>query len=149
MSIRQICTPEVVCINRNATIAQAAEQMREFHVGTLVVVEGANDNFFPIGLITDRDIVVSVVAAHISPDDLIVGEVMNPQLTTVQIDEDVYETIQMMSARGIRRVPVLDKEGKIVGIVSQDDLLAHLSREMISLSMISRRQQVKEAVAKA
>jgi CBS domain-containing protein len=149
MSIGQVCTSQVVCIERNATVGKAAERMREFHVGTLVVVKGTEDDVIPVGLITDRDIVVGVVAARIDPEEMIVDEVMNPQLVTAQTDDDVYETIQMMSTLGVRRVPVLDHEGRLAGIVSQDDLFAHLSQEMTTLSMLSRRQQITEAVARA
>lgn len=146
MLIGNVCTQQVVCTHRNATVTEAAQLMREFHVGTLVVAEGEQDSVTPVGLITDRDIVVSVVAPKIDADAVIVGEIMNPTLITAAEDDDVYETIQKMGLKGIRRLPVVDSEGKLVGIVSEDDLLEQLSREMATLATISQRQQTKEAI---
>lgn len=146
MRIANVCTQQVVCTHRNATVTEAAQLMREFHVGTLVVADGEQDNVTPVGLITDRDIVVSVVAPGIDADAVIVGEVMNPTLVTAFEDDDVYETIQKMGLKGIRRLPVVDSEGRLVGIVSEDDLLEQLSREMATLATISQRQQTKEAI---
>lgn len=146
MRIGNVCTQQVVCTHRNATVTEAAQLMREFHVGTLVVADGEQDNVTPVGLVTDRDIVVSVVAARIDADAVIVGEVMNPTLVTVFEDDDVYETIQKMGLKGIRRLPVVDSDGRLVGIVSEDDVLEQLSREMATLATISQRQQTKEAI---
>jgi CBS domain-containing protein len=146
MRIGNVCTQQVVCTHRNATVTEAAQLMREFHVGTLVVAEGEQDSVTPVGVITDRDIIVSVVAPRIDADAIIVGEVMNPTLVTAFEDDDVYETIQKMGLKGIRRLPVVDAEGRLVGIVSEDDLLEQLSREMAALAGISQRQQTKEAI---
>lgn len=145
MKIGNVCTHQVVCTHRNATVAEAAQLMREFHVGTLVVTEGEQDGIAPVGLVTDRDIVVNVVAPGIAPEAVIVGEIMSPSLVTASEDDDVYETVQKMGFKGIRRLPVVDAEGRLVGIVSEDDLLEQLSREMALLATISQRQQSKEA----
>lgn len=146
MRIGDLCTQQVVCTHRNATVTEVAQLMREFHVGTLVVADGEQDSVVPVGLVTDRDIVVGVVAPKIDPDSVIVGEIMNPTLVTAFEDDDVYETVQKMGLKGIRRLPVVDSEGKLAGIVSEDDLLEHLSREMSTLAAISQRQQTKEAI---
>lgn len=146
MLIGDICTQQVVCTHRNATVSEAARLMREFHVGTLVVADGEQDSVVPVGLVTDRDIVVGVVGPKLDPDGVIVGEIMNRTLITAQEDDDVYDTIQKMGLKGIRRLPVVDVDGKLVGIVSEDDLLEQLSREITALAAISQRQQTKEAV---
>jgi CBS domain-containing protein len=146
MLIGNVCTQQVVCTHRNATATEAAQLMRQFHVGTLVVADGEQDSVVPVGLVTDRDIVVSVVAPQIDADSVLVGEIMNPTLITAHEDDDVYDTIQKMGLKGIRRLPVVDPHGKLVGIVSEDDLLEQLSREMAALATISQRQQAKEAI---
>lgn len=146
MRIGNVCTQQVVCTHRNATVSEAAQLMRDYHVGTLVVADGEQDSVTPVGLITDRDIVVEVVAPRIDADAVIVGEIMNPTLITAFEDDDIYETIQKMGLKGVRRLPVVDPEGRLVGIVSEDDLLEQLSREMATLATISQRQQAKEAV---
>ena len=146
MLICNVCTQQVVCTHRNATVTEAAQLMRQFHVGTLVVADGEQDRVTPIGLVTDRDIAVAVVAAQMDPDEVLVGEIMNPTLVTAREEDDVYETIQKMGLKGVRRLPVVDPDGKLVGIVSEDDLFEQLSREMTALAHISHRQQNKEAI---
>ena len=127
------------------TAAEAAELMREFHVGTLVVVDGTAGKVVPVGLVTDRDITIAVVAAHADPDSVRVSDVMRPALITANVADDIYATIQVMRDQGIRRLPVVDDDGTLVAIVSQDDLYAHLSREMAALATVSRQQQAQEA----
>lgn len=146
MKIGDVCTPQVVCTHRGATVTEAAQLMREFHVGTLVVTDGEQQAVTPVGLLTDRDVVIGVVAQRIDPDTILVGEIMNPTLITAFEDDDIHETIQKMGLKGVRRLPVVDPTGKLVGIVSEDDLLEQLSREMVTLAAISQRQQAKEAI---
>jgi CBS domain-containing protein len=146
MLIGNVCTQQVVCTHRNATVTEAAQLMRQFHVGTLVVADGEQDSVTPVGLVTDRDVAIGVVAAQMDPDEVLVSEIMNPTLVTALEDADVYETIQKMGLRGVRRLPVVDAGGRLVGIVSEDDLLEQLSREMSALAHISHRQQNKEAI---
>jgi CBS domain-containing protein len=146
MLIGNVCTQQVVCTHRNATVTEAAQLMRQFHVGTLVVADGEQDSVTPVGLVTDRDVAIGVVAAQMDPDEVLVTEIMNPTLVTALEDADVYETIQKMGLRGVRRLPVVDAGGRLVGIVSEDDLLEQLSREMSALAHISHRQQNKEAI---
>ena len=149
MSIGEVCTREVVCIRRDATAAEAAQLMREFHVGTLVVAEETDGAVLPVGIVTDRDIAVGIVAARVDADVVLVGQIMGPALLTAHEGDDVYETIQVMRNEEIRRLPVVDDEGKLVGIVSQDDLYAHLSHEFVALTTVSGRQRLNEGAARA
>jgi CBS domain-containing protein len=134
MHIRDICTSEAVCCTRNESIQGAALMMRRLHVGDLIVVDRANGASVPVGIVTDRDIVISVIAPGLDPASLEV--------------DDVYETIERMRLRGIRRVPVIDASGNLAGIVSADDLLEFLAEEMGELSRISPYQQAHERRAR-
>ena len=124
MPIGDICVRDVVTATRDTTIHEAAQLMRMNHVGDLLVVEGSNGSRAPVGIITDRDIVVAVVA--------------------LQLDA----SIQQMRRAGIRRIPVVNRLGTLVGIVSVDDLVQLLAEEMAELSKLISREQKREAHAR-
>jgi CBS domain-containing protein len=144
MRIGDICTIETVHCKRDMTVQEAALLMRKHHVGDLVVVEQPNGEQVPVGIITDRDIVVSVIALGLDPSSLLVGDIMTGELLTATEDEDVYETIERMRFKNIRRLPVVNSLGGLSGIVSVDDLLEFLSEEMGELSRISSGQMAQE-----
>jgi CBS domain-containing protein len=148
MNIRDICTIQTISCNRDETVQGAALLMRKHHVGDLVVVDGSDGDAIPAGIVTDRDIVVSVVALGLDPASLQVGDIMSDDLLTCREDDDVYQTIEHMRVRGIRRVPVVNANGALAGIVSADDLLEFLAEEMGDLSRISGNQQAHEKRAR-
>jgi CBS domain-containing protein len=147
MRIGEICTVQTVYCEREETVQGAAMLMRKHHVGDLVVVE-PNGERVPVGILTDRDIVVSVIALGLDPASLLVGDIMSDDLLTTSENDDVYETIERMRYRGIRRVPVVNSAGGLTGIVSADDLLEFLAEEMGELSRISAHQQSHEKRAR-
>lgn len=149
MPIGDYCVRDVVVATRDVTIEQAAVLMRRHHVGNLVVVrEGANGRQIPVGIVTDRDIVVSVVAPALNVGVYTVGDLVARQLVTVAEDQGVFEAIQQMRTTGVRRMPVIDREGGLVGIVSVDDLIQMLSDEMSELAKLIVREQIIEAESK-
>ena len=148
MRIGDICTIETVHCKRDMTVQEAALLMRKHHVGDLVVVEQPNGEQVPVGIITDRDIVVSVIALGLDPSSLLVGDIMTGELLTATENEDVYETIEKMRFKNIRRLPVINSLGGLSGIVSVDDLLEFLSEEMGELSRISSGQLAQEKRAR-
>ncbi|HEY0063966.1 MAG TPA: CBS domain-containing protein [Telluria sp.] len=148
MRVGEICTVQTICCKRDETVQGAALLMRRHHVGDLVVVEQPDGEKVPVGIITDRDIVVSVIALGLDPGSLLVGDIMSDDLLTASTDDDVYETIERMRFRGIRRVPVVTHTGALAGIVSVDDLLEFLAEEMGELSRISSHQQSYEKRAR-
>ena len=148
MNIRDICTIQTISCNRDETVQGAALLMRKHHVGDLIVVDGSDGDAIPAGIVTDRDIVISVVALGLDPASLQVGDIMSDDLLTCREDDDVYQTIEHMRVRGIRRVPVVNDNGALAGIVSADDLLEFLAEEMGDLSRISGSQQAHEKRAK-
>ena len=148
MRIGEICTVQTICCTRDETVQGAALLMRKHHVGDLVVIDQPDGERVPIGIITDRDIVVSVIALGLDPASLLVGDIMSDDLLTATEDHDVYETIERMRLRSIRRVPVVNAAGGLTGIVSADDLLEFLAEEMAELSRISPHQQAHEKRAR-
>ena len=122
MRTADVCKTSVVCVQRDTTLTEAARLMRERHVGCVVVADGG-DRGKPIGILTDRDIVVEVVATGVDLRAIGVGEIMTTPLVIADEDEDALSALRLMRLRGIRRLPVVDKDGFLVGITTLDDLL--------------------------
>lgn len=148
MRIGEICTTSTIYCTRDDSVQDAALKMRQHHVGDLVVIDQPDDQKLPVGIITDRDIVVSVIALALDPASLLVGDIMSDDLDTCSSDDDVYETIERMHRRGVRRMPVVDAAGHLAGIVSADDLLGFLAEEMSELARIAPHQQAQERRAR-
>ena len=148
MRVGEICTVETIYCKRDETVQGAAALMRKHHVGDLVVVDRVDSTAIPVGIVTDRDIVVSVIALALDPASMLVGDIMSDDLLTCHEDDDVYQTIEHMRLRGIRRVPVVNHAGALTGIVSVDDLLEFLADEMGDLSRISGSGQAHEKRAR-
>lgn len=148
MDIGEICSSETISCTRDETVQGAALLMRRHHVGDVIVVEAGDDGNTPVGIVTDRDIVVSVIAPGLDPASIQVGDIMSDDLLTATESDDVYELIERMRLRGIRRVPVVDAAGKLSGVVCADDLLEFLAEEMGELSRISSWQQAQERRAR-
>lgn len=148
MHIGQICTTQTIYCERDETVQGAALLMRKNHVGDLVVIDQPDGERVPVGIVTDRDIVVSVIALGLDPSSLLVGDIMTEDLLTCREADDVYETIERMRLRAIRRVPVVNSLGGLTGIVSADDLLEFLAEEMSELARIGPHQQSQEKRAR-
>ncbi len=144
MSIGEICNRETVITTKDGSISQAAQLMREQHVGDLVVVEESAGRRIPVGILTDRDLVIEILAKEVAMDAVTVGDVMSGELLTARESDGLYETLQRMRAKGVRRVPVVDTGGALVGIVSADDLLDLLADELTALARLLSREQARE-----
>ncbi len=125
-----ICTRIVAFAERSMPLVEAARLMREQHVGCLVVVDEAGGLRRVAGLLTDRDIVVAVVARGVAPDTLRVGDVMSADPVTAREDESLIDLMRLMRAQGVRRVPVVGAQGELIGIATLDDVLAVLAEEL-------------------
>ena len=134
MTVGTVCSRDV-CVSRlGAALAGAVESMGKRHVGAIVVVEGGSGGLKPIGIVTDRDVVCGQVNP---PRDLFcmtVEDVMTSDVLTLQEDCGIAEAVAAMGDRGVRRAPLVDRSGSLVGIVSIDDLLRALARDLTALA---------------
>lgn len=144
MRIADIYTRNVVRISETASVRDAAELMRNRHVGSLVVVDKPDGDQVPTGILTDRDIVVAVVAPGVEVESLTVADVMNRRLAICSEDHDLFDAIEIMRERGVRRLPVVDANGSLTGIVAADDIYSALGTHMRELSYALMREQVRE-----
>jgi|SRR6266536_4498635 len=117
-SIRDVMTPNPSAISRSASILDAAELMRRNDIGDVIVLE--EDWLF--GILTDRDIVVRGLAERSAPETIPVGEICSRDLTTIDPTASVEEAVRLMREKAIRRIPVVDESGDVIGIVSIGDL---------------------------
>lgn len=140
MSIGEICIREVVIAHPDETATQAAQLMRDYPVRDLIVTDDGR----PVGILTDRDIAVRIVAEGKDPDTTLIKDVMSSRLVTVRETASIGDGIRVMRGRGVRRLPVIDHEGKLVGIVTIDDLIDLLAEEMSALAGLIKYEQEKQ-----
>jgi CBS domain-containing protein len=124
--IGQVCIKPVVTASAETTIEKAARLMRARNVGALVVAKNGKAK----GLLTDRDIAVDVVAKGKDPATVRVGQVMRKPPTVIRETQGILDATRLLGAKGVRRLPVVNKRGKLVGIIALDDLLMLLGSEM-------------------
>jgi CBS domain-containing protein len=143
MNVEQICSRSAITVRRTEEIVVAARLMREKHVGYLVVVEpdftGATQR--PVGVLTDRDIVIGVVAQDVNPRSLKVDDVMTRNPIVVSVGDTVAAALHEMRRVGVRRVPVVGSSGELAGVLSLDEILDSLSSELQSLAGAVRNER--------
>lgn len=144
MTVGKICNREVVIVDKTASIPEAARLMREYHVGDLVVVEEKAGKRIPVGIVTDRDIVLEVIAEGVDMNDINVGDIMSNSLVTARESDGMLETIKMMRVKGVRRLPVINDDNELVGILSVDDLIDLFSEQIVDLARLIAKEQKRE-----
>lgn len=144
MAVNLICNPNVATVGANQDIAEAATLMREQHVGDLVVVEPRNGAVVPIGILTDRDIVVGVIAKRVAPNAVTVGDTMTRDLLTIREDSSLEFALREMRRYGVRRAPVVRANGDLVGVIAADDVIQHLAVQLSRLADLIRLEQDAE-----
>jgi CBS domain-containing protein len=150
MGVGEICSREVVFARRSESVAQAARLMRQHHVGSVVVADERNGRFYPAGIITDRDIALGVVALGQDPEKRSIEAAMPAELVCVRETDGLGRAVALMRAQGVRRLPVIDAAGALVGILSADDALEILSEELYCLAgMVARGERLERDQRKA
>ena len=130
LTVGEACTRSVTIAFGTTPLNGAARLMRENHVGSLVVVDETAGKPIVVGMLTDRDIVTSVLASDLDCSTLTVEDVMSTDVVTVREDDSLIDVMQIMRRKGVRRVPVVGAEGELLGLVTLDDLLEILAQEL-------------------
>ena len=144
MTVGEICNREIIVIQRDESVQEAAKLMRQFHVGAVIVIDKPNGCTVPIGIITDRDLVVEVMATELDETVITVGDIMTPDIVAVKENTATNEAIELMRRKTVRRLPVVDESGELIGILTLDDALQILSEQMLDLAKLVRYEQKKE-----
>ena len=149
MNAGKLCKRDVITTQRSTSIRDAARLMRKHHVGSLIVTEEKSGVTEPVGILTDRDIVMEVIAADIGLNEVTVDDIMSYALLKVCESDSILETAQRMRARGVRRVPVISNKCELVGILALDDILELLSEELSMLTRLTSREAEQEQKKRA
>ena len=163
-TLEAICTAPVLTASRDTTIVAAARMMREAHVGALVVVgdttakspgvvRGSTKTSTvlmppgrpkPIGIVTDRDIVMAIVALDLEPNVFLLGDLLNRPLVTAAAGLSIREGLAIMNAKGIRRLPLVNRAGELAGMVTLDDLIIEAARALEQVAGVIKHEITSE-----
>jgi CBS domain-containing protein len=145
MTLGTVCSRNVCVSRRGAALASAVENMTRNHVGAIVVVENSgNHGVKPVGIITDRDVVCGQLSPPRDLFCMVVEDAMSSDIVTLQETCGIAEGLGAMTNRGVRRAPVVDQAGNLVGIVTIDDLLTPLARNLSALAGLVKAQPAHE-----
>jgi CBS domain-containing protein len=146
MNAGEFCNRTVYIIRASETVLEAARLMKKYHVGCLVVVEERGADRVPIALVTDRDLVVKGIAeAPGELETMQVGRVMSEGLTTARDTERMVDVRKKMRVRGVRRIPVVDGDDRLQGIIAFDDMVDWMAQELTDLAKLVSREQQRES----
>jgi CBS domain-containing protein len=143
-TLGSLATPIVVAATPETTATRAAQMMRQNHVGSLVVVDAQSDSGRPVGMVTDRDLVLAVMAAELDASLFTVGDVMTVELVTAPAATELLDAVGLMRRHRVRRLIVLDDAGRVVGLATMEDLLEVMSREVGELVQALRGTRDRE-----
>lgn len=144
MKVREICASDVVCCRPGTTALEAARLMRLRHAADIVVVSDPEKERIPLGVVTERDLVVEVLGNGRDASLMPLSALVRTPLVIATECEDAHEVLERMRVQGVRRIPVVDGRGALVGIVTLDDLLGALLGEVHALLATTGSAQRRE-----
>lgn len=148
MSVGEYCNREVVIVSTNESVREAVNLMRHHHVGSVVVVDGKGDAVKPKGILTDRDVVVELLAEDVDLTAVNVGDVMSADLVTVDETVPLLDALELMKKGGVRRAPIVNAKGYLIGVLAVDDILELLAEQLNSIVSLIALEQRREKGAR-
>jgi len=145
MSAGEYCNRDVVVISKAEPVSEAVSLMRKHHVGDVIVIEQTKQGAVPVGILTDRDIVLEILAEDVDLGTVNIGDVMSYELITVTENTTLIDTIKLMRQNGIRRIPVVNDKGILAGLLSVDDLLELLAEQINDIVALISKEQSSES----
>jgi CBS domain-containing protein len=145
MSAGEYCNRDVVVVSKTEPVSEAITLMRKHHVGDVIVTEETASGLIPVGILTDRDIVLEIMAEDVDPGSVSIGDVMSFELTTVTEDTKLIDTIKLMRDKGVRRIPVVNQQGVLQGLLSVDDFLELLAEQLTDIVNLIGKEQSRES----
>lgn len=144
MTVGFYCNREVVIVSRDTAVGEVAVIMRHQHVGDVVVVEERGGKRYPVGIVTDRDLVLEVMAQGLGLGQVTAGDLVTESLIVVEESASLDEALTRMRTHGVRRLPVVDVTGMLVGVLAMDDVVGILADQVGDLALLTERQQRHE-----
>ncbi|WP_395703856.1 CBS domain-containing protein [Aquabacterium sp.] len=145
MNVESICTRRIVSVDGAETLQRAALAMREQHVGAVIVTAQQPDGMHVIGIVTDRDLAIEVLARGADASTVPVARLVQEPALGIAADADVERAMLLMGTEGVRRLLVHDRDGRLVGVLSIDDLLPALIAPLTALGEVFKRGLQREA----
>jgi CBS domain-containing protein len=146
MKLGEICNRDVVFIRPDESALEAARLMRRLHVGAVVVAEARGDQRFATGIVTDRDLAIEILAQQIDPESVTAGDIGSATtLVRIGSEEDIFAGLERMRSHGVRRLPVVDDSGALLGIITMDDILELIAGQIGDLVQLVSRSYRHEA----
>lgn len=144
MSVGEYCNRAVVIVTKSESVREAISLMRAHHVGDVVVVDKESGEPVPQGILTDRDIVLEILAEDVDLGAVNVGDVMSYELAVADEDASLMEVIKLMRGKGVRRMPVVNKRGALVGILTADDVIELIAEQLTDIVTLVSRESAGE-----
>ena len=144
MTVGKYCNRNVVIIDKNDTIQEAVNLMRKRHVGDVIAVDKPGVFPKPMGILTDRDIVLEILAEGVDMNTVRVSDVMSYDLVTVREELPLHDALQLMRDKAVRRLPVVNTNGGLIGILTADDALRVISDQLHSIVSLVANQNKRE-----
>lgn len=145
MPVSECCNVDVVCCEADTSVTDVAGLMRKHHVGDVIVTEDQGSKKVPVGIVTDRDIVIETIALQVDASAFTAGDLMSMPLATVQEGAGIVETLRLMRSHKVRRLPVVTSDGALFGVVTTDDLINLLALELSMVTDAIADQPLREA----
>lgn len=136
MPIGDYCQKPAATVRGDETVRAAAQRMKHEGLGSLVVVSEGR----PVGIVTDRDVVIETLCNRLDPGSVKVEEIVRGSLVTVEQDTPLREVVRTIRRHAVRRLPVVDDKGQLVGIVAADDLVSLAAAELGGIAVAVRAQ---------
>lgn len=144
LQVRDVAVHAPVTALPTESITDCAKRMHSEHVGCVIVVETNDGGEFPVGMLTDRDIAIEVVAFGLDPNALTAGDVMSEKPAVVEEDDDLLDVLARMRERGARRLPVTRPDGALTGVIALDNVLEALAEQLDGMIGVLKAQKTRE-----
>ncbi len=131
---------DLIMVSQDANLEEVATLMRAKNVGSVIVVENKDTNPVPTGIITDRDMVTRLLAQDIKLDEVSAQDIASEPIVLIQASQGLQQTLDLMESKGVRRTPVVDKEGKLVGMIALDDVMVAMIDRLESIAHVIKHQ---------
>lgn len=144
LSLDQLYEKDVVCLKPDDTVYDAAREMLENHIGDIVITQEENGKTMPVGIVTDRDLVINATAKKLDPETIKLSDIMSKKVITATEDDDLTTLVRLVVDEGVSRLPIVDEAGNLAGILSSKRLFQYFAQGLCELSSISVQQQQRE-----
>ena len=142
--LEQLYEPDVVCLKPSNSLYEAAKEMLDNHVGNVLIVDEYSEKNIPVGIITDRDIVINSLAKKVDPASIELSTIMTKKIVTAPEDADLSTLVKILTEQGIGRIPIVNAAGELKGILSSKRLFQFFAQGLCELSSLSVEQQRRE-----